>query len=402
MPEEFSAVLVKGRSNYLSLRRLDAAAPRAGATFGRPEEFDQLADIMLWAGRPRTGAGRTSTSARARRSGTRWPASTATAWARSARGSATASTSPPASGCGTANLLVVNHALFMSDLALAGLGRRASCPSTTSPSSTRRTPSKPSPATTSACGSRAARSSSPSTGSTTTGPARGCWSTTTSTRRWRRPSGPRIAGRLLPRPWPLAGAQGGVQRPAPEPVGPARHPRRGASQARHGDRRRRRGDRGGRPADRADRRLRSAATAWRKPVALAGAGHGRLGLLDRPGAGGPAPRDPGVRPARHRADPPPRPLRAGPDVHPDLGHPERRLAPRLHLRQEPDRPDQVRVAPARQPVRLPEPGGDPHPPEPARPVGRPPRVRARGDPGDPVLPGEDARQGVRPVHLVPR
>src|SRR6516165_12704823 len=45
MPEEFSAVLVKGRSNYISLRRLRAAAARARTTFQRQEEFDQLGQI---------------------------------------------------------------------------------------------------------------------------------------------------------------------------------------------------------------------------------------------------------------------------------------------------------------------------------------------------------------------
>ena len=45
-----------------------------------------------------TGAGPTSSSSRSGRSGTPWPASTATAWARSARTIATASTSPPGSG----------------------------------------------------------------------------------------------------------------------------------------------------------------------------------------------------------------------------------------------------------------------------------------------------------------
>src|SRR6202140_2562641 len=36
---EFSAVLVKGRSNYISLRRLDVAIQRQGAIFQRAEEF---------------------------------------------------------------------------------------------------------------------------------------------------------------------------------------------------------------------------------------------------------------------------------------------------------------------------------------------------------------------------
>src|SRR3954471_19086858 len=51
MPQEFSAVLVKGRSNYISLRRMEAAHARAGATFQAPDDFDQLAAIRLWAGR---------------------------------------------------------------------------------------------------------------------------------------------------------------------------------------------------------------------------------------------------------------------------------------------------------------------------------------------------------------
>src|ERR1700722_11005371 len=50
MPQEFTAVLVKGRSNYISLRRMDAASARAGASFTRTEEFDQLSEIRLWSG----------------------------------------------------------------------------------------------------------------------------------------------------------------------------------------------------------------------------------------------------------------------------------------------------------------------------------------------------------------
>ena len=99
MPQEFTAVLVKGRSNYISLRRLEAAGSRAGADVRqargvRPARRDQalVGPDQGWQPvRPRLPAAR-------RRSGTPWPASTATAWARSARGSASASTSPPASG----------------------------------------------------------------------------------------------------------------------------------------------------------------------------------------------------------------------------------------------------------------------------------------------------------------
>ena len=34
IPREFSAVLAKGRGNYLSLRRLESALQRAGSLFG--------------------------------------------------------------------------------------------------------------------------------------------------------------------------------------------------------------------------------------------------------------------------------------------------------------------------------------------------------------------------------
>src|SRR5947209_3854758 len=49
MPQEFTAVLVKGRSNYISLRRLQSASARAGATFSQESDFEQLGEIQRWA-----------------------------------------------------------------------------------------------------------------------------------------------------------------------------------------------------------------------------------------------------------------------------------------------------------------------------------------------------------------
>lgn len=49
IPWEFTAVLVKGRGNYLSRRRLGAALARAPNLFSREEEFDQLRQIAAWA-----------------------------------------------------------------------------------------------------------------------------------------------------------------------------------------------------------------------------------------------------------------------------------------------------------------------------------------------------------------
>ena len=48
IPREFSAVLVKGRSNYLSLRRRDLATGRAQNLFSRQEELDELHRIERW------------------------------------------------------------------------------------------------------------------------------------------------------------------------------------------------------------------------------------------------------------------------------------------------------------------------------------------------------------------
>lgn len=122
MPEEFTAVLVKGRSNYVSLRRLEAAGARAGATFGTPEEFDQLAHLKLWAGR--TGDGSRSDLEFRPAPGV-WDA------VASEHGNCLGKKCPRFRKCfyfaarqrmKTANILVVNHALFMSDLALRGSG----------------------------------------------------------------------------------------------------------------------------------------------------------------------------------------------------------------------------------------------------------------------------------------
>ncbi len=122
MPEEFSAVLVKGRSNYISLRRLDAAAARAGATFQKEEEFEQLTKIRLWAGR--TGDGSRS-DLDFKPLPSVWDA------VGSENGNCLGRNCPRNKDCfyfkarrrmWSANILVVNHALFMSDLALRAAG----------------------------------------------------------------------------------------------------------------------------------------------------------------------------------------------------------------------------------------------------------------------------------------
>ena len=49
MPGEFSAALVKGRSNYVSLRRLQVAQQRAVALLGDEKVMNQLRQIGTWA-----------------------------------------------------------------------------------------------------------------------------------------------------------------------------------------------------------------------------------------------------------------------------------------------------------------------------------------------------------------
>ncbi len=121
-PHEFSAVLVKGRGNYISLRRLDAAVNRQMATFNKAEEFDQLAEIRLWAGKTEDG---TRSDLDFRPLPGVWDA------IQSENGNCLGKQCPRHKDCfyykarrrtWTANLLIVNHALFVSDLALRASG----------------------------------------------------------------------------------------------------------------------------------------------------------------------------------------------------------------------------------------------------------------------------------------
>ena len=48
LPVEFSAVLAKGRSNYISLRRLKGALGRAETTLSEPEDLRQLQEVAAW------------------------------------------------------------------------------------------------------------------------------------------------------------------------------------------------------------------------------------------------------------------------------------------------------------------------------------------------------------------
>jgi ATP-dependent DNA helicase DinG len=118
IPREFSAVLVKGRSNYISLRRLQNAQERARNLFQRPDDFEELTRLADWAKATNDGS-RADLEFR--------PAPSVWDEIASDSGNCLGRTCPTYKACfyhtarrrsQNAQILVVNHALFFSDLAL--------------------------------------------------------------------------------------------------------------------------------------------------------------------------------------------------------------------------------------------------------------------------------------------
>jgi ATP-dependent DNA helicase DinG len=122
MPKPFTAVLVKGRSNYLSLRRLRSARMREHSLLSDEPLLRQLKKISTWAGQTKDGS----------RSDLPFqPAFTVWDLVESDNGNCLGRKCPTYAECfyfkarrqiKEANLLVVNHALFFSDLALRRAG----------------------------------------------------------------------------------------------------------------------------------------------------------------------------------------------------------------------------------------------------------------------------------------
>jgi ATP-dependent DNA helicase DinG len=119
---EFRAVLVKGRANYLCLRRLERASRRAATLFASQAERRELARIEQWA--LSTGDGSLSDLA---------PLPAPRVWDRvcAEHGNCRGRKCPHERRCfyqrarrrvHQADLLVVNHALFFSDLAIRASG----------------------------------------------------------------------------------------------------------------------------------------------------------------------------------------------------------------------------------------------------------------------------------------
>jgi ATP-dependent DNA helicase DinG len=122
MPDDFHATLVKGRSNYLSLRRLRVAQQRAGSLFADAAVEGQLRQVGQWSRQTRDGS----------RSDLRFqPLPVVWDAVHSDSGNCMGRACPDYGNCfyfrarkqmAGAQLFVVNHALFFSDLALRKAG----------------------------------------------------------------------------------------------------------------------------------------------------------------------------------------------------------------------------------------------------------------------------------------
>ncbi len=118
LPVEFSAVLAKGRGNYISLRRLHGTLKKSRSLFSQQDDLDQLAQIHQWSGQTADGS-RTSLAFR--------PQPSVWEEIQSETGNCLGRKCPSYKDCfyfaarrrlQNADLIVVNHALFFSDLAL--------------------------------------------------------------------------------------------------------------------------------------------------------------------------------------------------------------------------------------------------------------------------------------------
>jgi ATP-dependent DNA helicase DinG len=118
MPREFSAVLVKGRGNYVSLRRLALALERSGSLFRDAEEIAELQELGTWAKHTSDGSLADLPFV---------PSHAIWEEIQSDSGNCMGRACPTHQQChyyaarrrmAHAQVLVVNHALFFSDLAL--------------------------------------------------------------------------------------------------------------------------------------------------------------------------------------------------------------------------------------------------------------------------------------------
>jgi len=118
MPREFSAVLVKGRSNYVSLRRLQNAVVRSTALFATDEQTSQLAEINTWAKSTTDGSLATLPLKPSPAVWDEVVSDTGNCMGNKCKTFATCHYFQARRRASRAQILIVNHALFFSDLAL--------------------------------------------------------------------------------------------------------------------------------------------------------------------------------------------------------------------------------------------------------------------------------------------
>jgi ATP-dependent DNA helicase DinG len=122
MPEPFTAVLVKGRGNYISLRRLDVAIERMHGFLDKDEEIQELLNIGDWSEKTRDGS-RSDLDFQPKPSV--WDlveSDTNNCLGKKCGHFAKCFYFKARQRVHKANVLVVNHALFFSDLALRRVG----------------------------------------------------------------------------------------------------------------------------------------------------------------------------------------------------------------------------------------------------------------------------------------
>jgi ATP-dependent DNA helicase DinG len=118
IPREFSAILVKGRQNYISLRRLKNANSRSLNLFHDPDQVDELRDITAWARQTNDGS---LADLRFRPNSNVWDevaSDSGNCLGKKCESYASCFYYQARRRAKNAQLLIVNHALFFSDLAL--------------------------------------------------------------------------------------------------------------------------------------------------------------------------------------------------------------------------------------------------------------------------------------------
>jgi len=121
-PGEFSAVLVKGRSNYLCMRRLEQTRARQGILFDRPEELRSVQVVEQWARRTREGSKADLPSVVEGAVWDRVCAEHGNCLGKKCQFYEPCFWQAAKRRMNSGNVLVVNHALFFSDLALRTAG----------------------------------------------------------------------------------------------------------------------------------------------------------------------------------------------------------------------------------------------------------------------------------------